>query len=456
MKKLTGNEKVAFGIAGVMFLLFVGAAVLTGILLHMLDGTEQDFSDYRTKTEIELSELEKEKNKNGASLSDLKQQLALAEKNKSELENRIGQAESELKKLENSFADKDELYGTLNAELAALQQALAEKQTEIDALKDDIRGLEQIYSVDLNRQMEILAKLELLLTEGAPMNKVETPLLNEDGTPMLGDDGLPAVEVNYVYPKIAVYYEDIGRGYHYGWNETQSFYSASCVKAPFALSILQAASKEKAEYDLLLAEYIAQNGPVEALPDYEWKYDFNKIFTYTKEGYQSGSGVIKNEEYGVQYTYYELFEKMLRYSDNVAFHELKECYGTSLLKTLAKEMGTKAMKNNVYQATAADLGKSMKAIYRFIESEDTYAPLMRDAMKSSIHTVTIGYGVSPKKIAHKYGWDTEAYHDMAIVYDEHPYVLVFMSDMDTGGNEVNAYIQKVVGLIDDLHENFYQ
>ena len=75
---------------------------------------------------------------------------------------------------------------------------------------------------------------------------------------------------------------------------------------------------------------------------------------------------------------------------------------------------------------------------------------------SSIHTVMIGYGVSPKKIAHKYGWDTNAYHDMAIVYDEHPYVLVFMSNMDQGGSQVNAYIQKVVSLIDDFHENFYR
>ena len=47
-------------------------------------------------------------------------------------------------------------------------EQLAERQTEIDALKDDIRELEQIYSVNLNRQMEILAELERLLTEGAP------------------------------------------------------------------------------------------------------------------------------------------------------------------------------------------------------------------------------------------------------------------------------------------------
>ncbi len=456
MKKFSGSEKVAIGVSALMFTLFVGVAVLAGILFDMLANTEQDFTDYRTKTEVQLSELEKEKNQNGTAMSELKNQLELAEKTKAELERRIGQTEAEIKRLETSFANKDELYGTLHTQLSELQDMLSEKQTEIDALKADIRELEQIYSVDLNRQMEILTELELLLTEGAPMNRVETPLLNEDGSPLLGDDGLPAVEVGYVYPQISVYYEDIGRGYQYSWNGDLSFYSASCVKAPFALSLLMAASEEKAEYERLLAEYIAQNGPVDVLPDYTWQYDFSQIFTYTEDKYKAGTGVIKNEEFGVEYTHLELFEVMLKYSDNVAFAELREIYDTELFKALAKSLGTKAMKKNLYHASANDLGKVMKAIYNFTEGSSYYASFMKETMMSSIHTVMIGYGVSPKKMAHKYGWDAEAYHDMAIVYDEHPYVLVVMSDMDSGGNEVNQYIQKVVRLIDDLHENFYK
>jgi hypothetical protein len=124
---------------------------------------------------------------------------------------------------------------------------------------------------------------------------------------------------------------------------------------------------------------------------------------------------------------------------------------------MVKDLGTKSMKYaNVYNASAKDLGIIMKEIYRFTEGSSYYGPFMKETMKDSIHTVMIGYGVSPKKIAHKYGWDTGAYHDMAIVYDDHPYVLVFMSDMDGGGTTVNSYIQKVTGLVDDLHENFYK
>ena len=44
---------------------------------------------------------------------------------------------------------------------------------------------------------------------------------------------------------------------------------------------------------------------------------------------------------------------------------------------------------------------------------------------------------------------------MAIVYDEHPYLLVIMTDMDAGGNEANSYIQKLASLVDGIHGNFY-
>ena len=456
LKKMTGNEKVAVAVSAVLLVLFIGAAVLAAVLFRELASTESDFSEYRSRTEIELSELEKKKNAAGVSLTELQSQLALAEKTKDELEFRIRETEEELEKLRTSFSDTDQLYRQLTQQLEELQGTLLEKQTEIDGLRADVRELEKIYSVNLNRQIEIVKELEVLLTDGAPMNAVETPVLDEEGVPMIGEDGEPVVEIHYEYPRIAVYYEDLGRGYRYEWNGDISFNSASCVKAPFALAILKEASAERAEYDRQLAEYIAVNGPVEVLPDYTPKFDFDQIFTYTEKDYKAGSGVIKDADFGTEYTYLELIRLMLKNSDNVAFAKLRDVYGVSSTKSLAKSLGTKAMKSNMYNASAADLGKVMRAIYEFTESDAAYASFMKETMRSSIHTVMIGYGVSPKKIAHKYGWDTDAYHDMAIVYDAHPYVLVFMSDMDSGGSEVNTFVQKVVGLIDDLHENFYK
>ena len=452
MKKFSQTEKIAVITSAVIFTLFVCVSVLSAILFSALSETEDDFNDYRKENEILLSQLQKECNDYQSVVDELNNKLSVAENEKIELQNRITEIESEMKRLEDNL----DIYQSLNEEISALKLQLEEKNSEIEVLKKNLSALNKMYNVDLNKQFKIVSELETLLSEGAPMNEVETTKYNEDGTPVLDANGKPVVEISYVYPKISVYYEDIENGYKYDWNGKIVYSSASCVKAPFALTVLKAAADEKADYDKMVSDLVIQYGDKAEIPKFEPKYDFDKIFTYTEDKYRPGSGVIKSEKYGVQYSYKELIQKLLKYSDNVAFAELKNEYGVDMLKTFAKEIGTTAMKSNIYNATAIDLGKSMKEIHSFFEKDAYYAPFMKQTMMESIHTVMIGSGVSPKKIAHKYGWDDGAYHDMAIVYDEHPYVLVIMSNMDDGGSEVNSYIQKIVSLIDELHENFYK
>jgi len=455
MRKFSGSEKMAFAVSSVMFVLFLCATVLAATLFGLLDETETDFSSYRAEAEIKLSELEKEKNRVQARLTSLNNALELAEKTRSELESRIAQTEAEIAKLQHSFENKDELYSELNAKLSSLRTQLTEKELEIVSLKETISELEKGYGLDINRQYELLKTLETWLRESAPMNRVETPAISADGSPVLDENGAPVIEVSYVYPKVSVYYEDVGRGYRYAWQAEEVYALAGCAQAPFALSVLKAASEEQAAYDQKLAEYISQNGVVDALPGYTWQYDFSKIFTYTEEKYRPGAGTIKDQEFGVQYTHRELFGLLLSYCDTVAFAELKTEYGTALTQQLAKDLGLSVMRNNAERSTAAELGTVMKEISRFTESSATYASFMKQCMSESVHTVMIGYGVAPKKVAQMYGWDTDAYHDMAIVYDEHPYVLVIMTDMDQGGEAVNTFVQKLAAMIDDLHETFY-
>ena len=73
------------------------------------------------------------------------------------------------------------------------------------------------------------------------------------------------------------------------------------------------------------------------------------------------------------------------------------------------------------------------------------------------HTVIIPLGVSPTPAMHKYGWDTNAYHDVAIVLDgDRPYILAIFSDLDIGGDEVNAFLRGIVKQVKTLHSNFYK
>ena len=454
MKKITAGEKAAYTFSLMLTALFVSMAILAAVLFHSLSVTEKKLADYRTDAEVRLSDLEREKNELTKKESELEQRLELAEKTKAELERRIGEAEAELKELETSFGDTDALYAKLTSQLAELKASLVTKEEEITSLKEELRTLTGSYGADINEQYRILSELTELLREGAPMNRVETAVLNADGTPALNADGTPLYEVSYVYPRISLYYEDIGRGYRYRYQDSFLYDASSCTMVPYALSILQAASTEQQEYDRKLAEYIAANGSTDTLPDFDRIYDLSAYFTYTEDKYRPGSGVIKDGEFGIQYTYEELFEKLVTYQDRVAYAELKSTYGNTLYETLLRSLGTVSLKGENNSATVTDLAAVMKAVYSFTESNATYAGLLGDAMKESVHTVVIGSGVSPKEIAHISGWSESVYHDAAIVYDTHPYVLVIMTDMAEGGDEVNAYLQKLVALIDDLHETF--
>ncbi len=434
LKKLTSSEKTAVLAAGILLVLFLTVSVLAAVLFGMLNSREKKYSDYKSDAEIELSELEKQQNAAKKEASELKNKLEIAEKSKDGLEDAIASLEAEMKALQDGFSNKDELYGSLNKQLDELKTLLDGKNTEIEALKKSIAELEKSHTVDLADQYKLITELEKLLSEGAPMKKLA--------------DG-------YTYPKISLYYADLSGKYTYSWKGDTVYNSSSCVMTPFAYTVFNAASEEKADYDKELERLMAQNVPQDKLPVFKPEYDFVKVFTYGEEHYNAGSGVIKNDEFGVQYSYLELMNLMLRYSDSIAFEELKAEYGTAMLKSLSKSLDTSAMRNNINTATATDLGKVMKRVYDFIESDAEYAGAMKEAMLSSAHSEMISYGVSPKKAAHQYGWGENAYHDMAIVYDVHPYVLVIMTDMDEGSDEINKYIQKVSAKINELHEAFY-
>lgn len=439
INKMSRNERASCFVSAVLFVLFVCAAVLAAFLFGMLDRSERNFSDYRKKTDIELSAHEKTEMDSQKSMTTLKNSLQLAEKNREQLESRIAELESEIKQMEEGFGDTDGLYASLNSQLDALKKTLSEKEAEISGLKKQLDSFGKTYSIDLLAQAELISQLNELIDSGAPLNYAGA------GTDVLGE-----------YPKISVFYQDIDTGYCFSKNADTVFSAEGTLKAAFAMTVLSAASDEKAAYDKKCAELIAKNGADAVLPEFDPEYDLGMVFTYTEDKAVSGAGVIKDEEFGVEYTHLELLRLLLVYGDCVAYEELKSAYGTAMLRDLSKKIGADTVRFNIKEASAEDIGKLLGKIYEFTESGAEYAGFMKEAMMSSLHTVMIGQGVAPKKVAHKYCWETDGYHDMAIVYGDHPYLLVVMTDMDGGGDDINAYIQSIASLTDKLHDSFYK
>ena len=426
MRNLTVHEKAAYSFAAAMGALFLATAILAISLMGMLGATEDEYSRYRTNAEIKLSDIEKKKNELNSKLSDINNQIELAEKSKSELENKIWQTETELNELKSSIGNSDGMYKKLNAQLADLKAELKVKEDEITALNNRITEITKSYGSDINKQYEILSQIYSLL-EKPPV----------DGA------------------NISLYYEDLGRGCTLKINEKQKYQSSGCLRTPFALSVLIAASNEMADYEKKLAEYKALHGEDAELTDYKFKYSLDRIFTYTEDKAVSGSGIIKDSEFGTEYSHEELFEAYLKYGDAVAEKELIKVYGTTLRKNFLSNIGTTVMKSDPEQATATDLALVMKQAYAFCEGGTYYSDFMKDCMKKGVHNVMITPGIVGGEVIHGSAYSDGAYHDMAVVLGGHPYVLVFMSDM-TSNDAVNQYINKLASLINELHNTFYQ
>lgn len=436
--KILHNEKLLLVISICMTVLFAAAIAVAVMISQKLTEAEEK--------NVQLSE---------QSVLD----AGLFENERSEYVSKTTEMNAKLVQLEGEYAALEKRYNDLLSEQDELQQSadnlseevarqLEEKQAEIDALKESLKKPAPVYKLDVNAQYEILKKLDHLLTDEVPKRKIRSDTKNGE---------IIEKEAN-----VAVYYEDIENGYAYSFNKDYAFYSASCIKAPFALSILQRASQEVNILNGYISQYNAVRKEGEAeysltnLPgDLVRVFNFDKKFVYTSDKDQPGTGKIRESEDGTEYTYLELIEYMLKYSDNVGYNELKREYGTSYLSGLSVSLKTTAMKKNLSKMSAEDAGKVMKAVYEYIESDDVYSDFLYKTMTSSAHSVMISRNVSPARVAHKYGWDKESYCDIAIVYDTHPYVIAFMSDLDQGGDEVNDYISEVVTCIRQLHANFY-
>ena len=67
--------------------------------------------------------------------------------------------------------------------------------------------------------------------------------------------------------------------------------------------------------------------------------------------------------------------------------------------------------------------------------------------KAALNNVKIATG---KQVAHKYGWTDQYVNDMALVYDENPYVITITSTL--GNNNFSPIFQKLAKKIDNIHE----
>lgn len=239
-------------------------------------------------------------------------------------------------------------------------------------------------------------------------------------------------------PKVSFFYKDLSSGVSMAYNEDEVLYTASIIKEAYILWALREIEKAESEGN-------AQGN----------KYDVNNVFVYTEDKYKSGSGIIQKAEYGNTYTYLDLLRLSITESDNIAFAEIRNVYGRAGFNEFSESIGALSPKKSMYSASAKEMSFYLEETYRFFESGTEYAEMLKSWMLSTNHRIMIPSALGPTPVANKYGWDIGAYHDMAIVFSENPYILVIMTELDRGSNADNRFIRELVGKINDAHIAIY-
>jgi hypothetical protein len=481
----------------VLTLICISAIVAAAYYGRLYKKDSESFESYRGKSDEVVDSLNSKLESSGSEIARLQGEIDRLNEEKTALQadfDRLtkGSAQNvdpEVKQsLEEQLRELTEKSRELELQIKEKDARIAELIAQLTLAQDNLEKLKELYEqesvYDINVQYDIVNRLNSLL-RNTPYYEVEEvpdpPLTDENGEPLLDEEGNPQKVIKKVNYKISLYYEDITSGHHFSFDADTAWHTASLVKLPFVLSVFEAASdyaeEHPEEYEKMLEAALRyeeskpnpppplktekdENGETIVLPPplyagTDYPYDFYREFAYLeRESFQPGSGKIVEEGEGAVYSHLKLFEYLLRFSDNVAYYRLKEAYGTELHRALVKRLDCGPMSSSLASISARDGGKVLRATYDFMLAGRTYSEFMYDAMTNSAQAVMIANAVAPTPCAHKYGWDKGCYHDAAIIYDERPYLLVILTDMDTGSGEINSYIQSIVRQVAKLHDSF--
>ncbi len=221
---------------------------------------------------------------------------------------------------------------------------------------------------------------------------------------------------------VAVWYEDLDSSYTYQYNADHTFSAASIVKAPYCMYLLQLAS--------------------------EGNCDLTQKIAFTDDIRADGTGIVKEQPFGTEFTVQQLIEYAICYSDNAALRMLRSAYPAEGFRDFSSSIGIQNANaiSNITGANinAADAATYMRAIYKFIQENETYGGMLRDYMTKTRNPMF----TSSYTLVRKYGWATEAFHDTAIVEAPHPYILVFLTDHAEGTTDDFAMFRNLSNTVE--------
>ncbi len=338
----------------------------------------------------------------------------------------------------------------LTAQLARIR-ALEDKMKNGPYIVDPEGVLVKIEDISFDAMSEEDEDFEILYRA-----KAHSPL-DADGKPL--ETEIDYAAMGYTYPTVSLAYRDLERGTSYSYGGDTVYFSASLIKAPYVYTLLH----QIAQYNEIKASNPTNDPKVGKTLDEElWeKYDLGRKLTLTEARKAKGSGKIKDMDLsgaGKEFTVSELIEYAIKYSDNTAFRVLRDEFGYDYFWSVSRKLGIKSIFDSFNNMTANEACIYLSAIYDFAKEYPEEGGMLIALMKQANHQVLITQAVKhPGNVAHKYGWDSASYHDMAVVYGDAPFAVCIMTDFDFPANDddLNAYMREIIAELEEIHLDFY-
>ncbi len=223
----------------------------------------------------------------------------------------------------------------------------------------------------------------------------------------------------------------------YSYNANSPVFCASVIKLPYAVFVCREIEAGKKSLD--------------------------DTFTYTSSWYHKGTGVIRHNGEGKEYTVRQLLDYMLRYSDNVAYDVLVYFFGTEGFNSMIKEWGysiTLGTPSPRWPDITAEFARvSMEQMVRHSSDGEAWS-VAWDALCNSEDVVSRSVlGKYGTDVAIKYGQVAYVYHEACYVDGDVPYILVIFtstSDYDPDVDFIDEdFMLKAAGAADAIVNEHY-
>ncbi|MBQ8202871.1 MAG: serine hydrolase [Clostridia bacterium] len=178
--------------------------------------------------------------------------------------------------------------------------------------------------------------------------------------------------------------------------------------------------------------------------------DFEEKLTYTADDKRNGTGIIKDNPYGTEYSVKELITLSITESDNVAHKMLVDRFGRAQFNSYLDNFSIESM--HLYSggqveyynnSSARDLAKIFTLIYQKSQEEESFAWYLDILTQSKYNRFASS---TEFKIAHKSGFMKGAFHDAAIVLADEPYILIVLTNGNITENE-ELFLQELSQII---------